>query len=257
MGLRDFLSPARSTILVGLCALVLSACGSGALGGDGGRDAPDGGASTASPSGEGGGDSTPTTSPDGANGRNGGDGNGSSNSGRKVVFSLPTGPDIPDTDREEYRRLRDGQCGAAGQNLNEDWSDPDLYSGPEAVVVFSAGIAMCQGDEVTARGWLDRGDRLFGGWAGLGDANTPFACLVFKESVGVLRQVAPESVSCPGGEAPAWPDEPPFDDPRTDVDESAPVSPSASGEPSPSPTETTSPSGEETPSETPSEAPTS
>jgi hypothetical protein len=234
--------------------LVLSGCGSGALGGDGGRDAPDGGTSTASSGGGDTGGSTPTASPDGGNG---GRGNGGGKKGKKFDFSLPTGPDIPDTDREEYRRLRDGQCGAARQNLDEDWSDPDLYSGPEAVVVFSAGIAMCEGDTAAARGWLDRGDRLFGGWTGLGDANTPFACLVFQESMGVLRQVPPERVSCPGADAPAWPDETPFDDPRTDVDESAPVSPSASGEPSPSPSETPSPSpsGEETPSETPSEAP--
>ena len=200
-------------------ALLLAACGSGAFnapGGDDGADDPPE-TTTASPADDTGGEAD-----------NGGDDGGSDNGGGDngpdfSIFSLPSGPRTPADVVEDdvYVPLQAGDCGQARTVLDAVWQD---LKSPRSVLLYEAGISMCQGDTDDATTWLD-GAAAYG-WAGMDaeffvvDADGqaagtyPYDCELYRSVVGVLQLVARDTVTCESGVPPAWPEEFPRQDPR-------------------------------------------
>jgi hypothetical protein len=101
-------------------------------------------------------------------------------------------------DAEVYRALRTG-CDAGQQTLESRW---DRLTGPREVVLFSAAIQMCRGDQAGALARFQQASTF--GWNGLGpDRNSP-RCSVYTALNVTLNRVQPAAVSCPAGQSPVF-----------------------------------------------------
>lgn len=147
-------------------------------------------------------------------------------------FGLPDGPFGPGNDhnRDIYQALHDGDCAGAAEALDRRWESDNEEQRPirsqRDVLIFQAAIDLCAGHSDRARAWLNDARQL--GLQGLAtpvrtsDDDVPFFawyCEVYRSLVSALEGESRQSVTCPGGEPPAWPS--PRDDPRTSADESA------------------------------------
>jgi hypothetical protein len=202
--------------VAGTCAvaLLVAACGSGAFNAPGGDDDADDPPET----------TTSATESEGDNG-NGDNGNGDNGNGGPEfsIFSLPSGPRTPADVVEDdiYIPLQTGDCTEARTVLDAVWQ---ALKSPRSVLLYEAGVSMCQGDTDGAATWLD-GAAAYG-WAGIDaeffvldadgqDAGTyRYDCELYRSIVGVLELVSRDSVSCESGVPPAWPEEFPRQDPR-------------------------------------------
>jgi len=142
-------------------------------------------------------------------------------------LDLPEGAEGPgnDRNRDVYGALRDGNCAQAQDNLDDNWhidnEEQHPIQSPRDVLIFQAAIDLCNGRREQARVWLDDATRL--GLQGL-DAEVetsdddvrffPWYCEVYRSLISALDGVSRQSVTCPGGEPPGWPDGK-RDDPRT------------------------------------------
>jgi hypothetical protein len=193
---------ARGGAVACVLVLLLAACGSGAFTAPGEEDDSDG--------------SSPTTSATKAedDGENGTD---------FSIFSLPGGPRTPADVVEDdvYVPLQAGDCGEARSTLDTVWQD---LKSPRSVLLYEAGVSLCAGDRDAAGRWLDGAaayglggmDREFFVLDADGqDAGTyRYDCELYKSLVGALRLVSRDGVTCESGEAPAWPEVDPRQDPR-------------------------------------------
>jgi hypothetical protein len=205
--------------------LLLAACGSGAFNAPGG-EAPDGPSATrpATASENGG-----VSEEGGGSGDDGGggddDGGVSEDRGGPdfSIFALPSGPRTPADVVEDdvYILLQTGSCAEARNTLDAVWQG---FRSPRSVFLYEAGVSMCRGDTDGAATWLE-GAAAYG-WAGMdteffvvdGDGQDVgtyrYDCELYRSLVGVLELVSRDSLTCPSGEPPPWPDDFPRQDPR-------------------------------------------
>lgn len=187
-------------------ALLLAACGSGAFNAPGG-EAPDD-PSTTRPA---------TASENGGSADDGGGGSESDDDGSDFsIFALPSGPRTPAAVVEDdvYIPLQTGSCAEARTTLDAVWQ---ALKSPRSVFLYEAGVSMCHGDTDGAATWLQGAAGY--GWAGMDteffvvDGNGQdvgtyrYDCELYRSLVGVLELVSRDSVTCPSGEPPHWPDD--------------------------------------------------
>ncbi len=212
---------ARGGAVACVLALLLAACGSGAFTAPGGEDDSDGSSPTTS---------VTKTEDDGDDG-GGDDGGGENGDGEDdgddgtdfSIFALPGGPRTPADVVEDdvYVPLQAGDCGEARSTLDTVWQD---LKSPRSVLLYEAGVSLCAGDRDASGRWLDGAaayglggmDREFFVLDADGqDAGTyRYDCELYKSLVGALRLVSRDGVTCESGEAPAWPEVDPRQDPR-------------------------------------------
>jgi hypothetical protein len=197
---------------VACVALLLAACGSGAFTAPGEQDDSDSSSPTTS---------VTETEDDGDNGE--GEGEGEGDGTDFSIFALPSGPRTPADVVEDdvYVPLQEGDCGEARSTLDAVWQ---AMKSPRSVLLYEAGVSLCAGDRDASRKWLD-GAAAYG----LGGMDTEFFvlnadgqdvgtyrydCELYKSLVGALGLVSRDGVTCESGEAPAWPEVDPRQDPR-------------------------------------------
>lgn len=103
-----------------------------------------------------------------------------------------------DPDAQVYRALRSG-CDAGQQALNSSW---DRLTGPREVLLFTAAVQMCRGDQAGALASFQKASTY--GWNGLGPDRSSARCAVYTALTVTLNQVAPAVVSCPAGLSPGF-----------------------------------------------------
>lgn len=216
----------------GAVALLLAACGSGAFNAPGG-DGPAGPSvprsANAVENGGGSDDDGGGNDGDGGGGNDGDDGGSDDDDGADFsIFSLPSGPRTPADVVEDdvYIPLHTGRCAEARSTLDAVWQ---ALKSPRSVLLYEAGVSMCHGDTDGAAIWLE--DAAAYGWAGMDteflvvdrdgqDVGTyRYDCELYRSLVGVLELVSRDSVTCPSGEPPPWPDDFLRQDPRDDPTE--------------------------------------
>ena len=214
----------RRLVALALVALValLGGCGSGALQAPQAQDPPSTGTATGT-AGEASGEGRATEAPEPDEVEYG--------------WGLPAGPYTPDDTFEDdvYGPLAAGACVDAQERLNELWQ---LLDSPRGVLLYQAGVEACRGDLSSARTAFARaGDD---GWVGVdwvASGGFTYDCQVYRSLRSVLDQRDRATTTCPGGTPVGWPNPDrgvSRDDPRTQVDESAPAPPT--GEPTADPT---------------------
>ncbi|MEU7816198.1 hypothetical protein [Pseudonocardia sp. NPDC049154] len=126
-----------------------------------------------------------------------------------------------DPDAQVYRALRTG-CDAGQQALNSTW---DRLTGPREVLLFTAAVQMCRGDQAGALGSFQKASTY--GWNGLGPDRNSARCAVYTALTVTLNQVAPAAVSCPAGMSPGFTKSASgvVDNPLTPENEAAPPAP--------------------------------
>jgi hypothetical protein len=186
------------------------------------------------------------------------------------TISLPRGPDNaggPDgPENRVYILLRAGNCSGAQIQLDtgndSNWAS---MRSPSFVLIFQAGIAVCEGDSSNGRAWLDR-DRHLLGLSGIQQnaqaQQLDSVCHLYRALISVFDQVPQDSVHCPGGQRPHWPTDEqgpykvdprqdPYPRPRSTSQSSEPGSTSPSSPSVTTTTATTAPATSTTTSPTP------
>ena len=128
-----------------------------------------------------------------------------------------------------YRRLI-SSC-EEGRGYVYDAANYRGYASPRNLVLFAAGVELCEGDLDTGRALADGAIAAYG-TSGLGDPGNPPACNLHRAIRSLLDQVHPDSVACPDGPQPPYRRGdgtdanglPLVDNPLTPADESLPVS---------------------------------
>ncbi|WP_433503824.1 hypothetical protein ACQP04_29650 [Pseudonocardia halophobica] len=103
-----------------------------------------------------------------------------------------------DPDAQVYRALRTG-CDAGQQVLDSRW---DQLTGPREVLLFTAAIQMCRGDQAGALASYQEASTY--GWNGLGPDRMSARCAVYTALTVTLNRVIPAAVSCPAGLSPGF-----------------------------------------------------
>lgn len=136
---------------------------------------------------------------------------------RQYGWNLPEGPSSPATyENEIYTYLRYKDCGLAQQVLDDLWNG---LKSPRNVPLYQAAVDLCGGKTTSARSMYARAAAL-GLQMHQGPGGTAAVdCATLRAVRSVVDQVAQESVRCAPGTPPPWPTDEPIerDDPRTDV----------------------------------------
>lgn len=152
-----------------------------------------------------------------------GGGNDGGGDGDRFSFKLPRGETGVDAGESVvYPSIQSGDCGGAQKLLDGDPPSQETalwprFDNPRNVLLFQAGIALCNGDADAARGWYAAAEQL-----GFAETDRPNICPMYQVTSSVLAQRPPEEFSCEGGEAPDFTvnfDAGTTDDPRTPENE--------------------------------------
>lgn len=152
----------------------------------------------------------------------GGD-NGGDNGEDEFRFTLPVGEKGVDAGESEvYPSIQRGECSRAQELLDGPADNPEAalwhrFDNPRNVLLFQAGIALCDGDRDGAQGWYDAAEQL-----GFAETDKPNICPMYQVTSSVLAQRPPEEFPCQGGDAPDFVTNEDFsktDDPRTPENE--------------------------------------
>jgi hypothetical protein len=150
------------------------------------------------------------------------------------------GADHQGAEGSAYQALQ-RSCSEGAEFLGSDFAPEYGFESPRNVLLFAAGVRLCEGDRAAAVALFEPALAL--GPAGL----TPDAwafCDLYKTVRSVLEQRPPADFHCAGGAAPPYKvgDNGTTDDPLTlDVDESVVADGTDSGETEPSPETSTEP----------------
>ncbi|MEU4745809.1 hypothetical protein AB0G02_35840 [Actinosynnema sp. NPDC023658] len=170
--------------------------------------------------------------------------------GTRFGWYLPEGPRSTSTVEDSvYQRLAvDRDCDAAQTDLDDGNAWEGMRS-PRNVLLYQAAIDLCRGAESSARAVYGR---IAGhGWNLELGSTEPVDCPTYRAVRSVLDQRESGTFECTRGTPPAWPDPQAKNDPRTDVDESAPTTDTTTGT-----TDTTTPTTPETGTTTTTREPT-
>ncbi|MGH3712293.1 MAG: hypothetical protein ACRDT4_02355 [Micromonosporaceae bacterium] len=151
------------------------------------------------------------------------DGGDDGDGGEDFRFTLPVGETGVDAGESEvYPSIQRGECSRAQELLDGPSDNPEAalwlrFDNPRNVLLFQAGIALCDGNTDDARGWYERASNL-----GFAETDKPNICPMYQITSSVLAQRPPEEFECQGGDAPEFTTNEDFsriDDPRTPENE--------------------------------------
>ncbi|MEX1078294.1 MAG: hypothetical protein WED09_04220 [Homoserinimonas sp.] len=112
-------------------------------------------------------------------------------------------------------------CSEGAEFLSPDFAPEYGFESPRNVLLFAAGVQLCEGDRAAAAALFEPARAM--GVEGLAPETWAF-CVLYRTVGSVLEQRPPEEFACAGGSAPPFKvgDNGTIDDPLTlDADESA------------------------------------
>ena len=107
----------------------------------------------------------------------------------------------PGGEPDAYKALLQSCSDGAAFLDSDSTSAFSTFESPRNILLFAAGIKLCEGDRDGAIGLFEQAKAL--GFAGLAPDGWAF-CVLYQEVRSVLEQRPPEAFECPGGSAPPF-----------------------------------------------------